>query len=87
MLEWIFLFFPPYALGNGLVELTYNQIYNEFFDGSQSPLEMEVMGMNVLILGMQTVVFFLINMALEYGICCSTSRYCLCYFSKLRYST
>ena len=75
MLEWIFLFFPPYALGNGLVELTYNQIYNEFFDGSQSPLEMEVMGMNVLILGLQTVVFFLFNIALEYGMFSNRTKY------------
>lgn len=71
ILHHIFLFLPPYALGEGLVLIVINQIKADVFllfdeDVYVNPLKWEVIGVNLTILAFETIFFFVLNLALEY---------------------
>ena len=66
--------FPPYALGNGLLHLSLNQMYGEVMatlnggtDGDHQfdPFSWDVIGLNLCFLAAETVFFFTLNLAIE----------------------
>ena len=72
ILEIVLLLLPPYALSGGFLKLTENQIYNDLFqqysdddEGYVNPFSSEVLGRNLLALGLETLFFLLINFIIE----------------------
>ena len=68
----MFLVFPPFALGDGLLTLTLNQaryeLMEEFSDEDtyENPLQWNLLGLNIFVMVIQTLIFHLLNLALEY---------------------
>ena len=72
VLEVVLLLLPPYALSGGFLKLTENQIYNDLFkqysdedEGYVNPFSSEVLGRNLLALGLETLIFLVINFIIE----------------------
>ena len=72
ILEIVLLLLPPYALSGGFLKLTENQIYNDLFqqysdddEGYVNPFSSEVLGRNLLALGLETLFFLVINFIIE----------------------
>lgn len=72
ILNKVFLVFPPFALGDGLLTLTLNQaryeLMEDFFDEDtyENPLQWNLLGLNIFVMVIQTLIFHLLNLALEY---------------------
>jgi len=68
----IFLVFPPFALGDGLLTLTVNQATADIMkdwigeDSYENPFEWQHLGLNIFVLSLQTFLFHLLNISLEY---------------------
>ena len=72
VLEVVLLIFPPYALGGGFLSIATEQIradlFNEFTDMPNSaadPFSWAVAGRNMVVLGLEAIIFFLLNLAWE----------------------
>ncbi|XP_059086217.1 retinal-specific phospholipid-transporting ATPase ABCA4-like [Tigriopus californicus] len=73
VLNVIFKFVPAYALGGGLLSMASNYITSELLesamynsDGYKSPFSFDVIGLNILILCLETFFFFGLNLVVEY---------------------
>lgn len=70
-LNYLFLFIPPYALGDGLLDLASNQLQADVYetigqDTYENPLQWKLMGRNVIYMACETVLFFILNIVIEY---------------------
>uniref|UniRef100_A0A8C3VSL4 ATP binding cassette subfamily A member 7 n=1 Tax=Catagonus wagneri TaxID=51154 RepID=A0A8C3VSL4_9CETA len=71
ILKWVFLIFPHFCLGRGLIDMVRNQAMADAFerlgDGHfQSPLRWEVVGKNLLAMAIQGPVFLLFTLLLQF---------------------
>jgi hypothetical protein len=77
VLSWIYLFFPPYALGNGLLNMSRNQVFSDVMDSLATssseqatyykmPLGWDVLGINLCFLVAETIFFFTLNLVIEF---------------------
>lgn len=70
-LRYAFLAFPQYAFAGGLVDLTKNYVQAEIFlrfgdDTYVDPFGTEILGLNLVVLGVQGVFFFCVNLVFEW---------------------
>ncbi|XP_033096938.1 ATP-binding cassette sub-family A member 2-like isoform X2 [Anneissia japonica] len=67
-----FLMFPNYCLGKGLMDLAYNEFWNEFYykigeeDKAKMPFEWDVMTRMYVIMGIEGLAAFIFTILLEY---------------------
>ncbi|KAL1791150.1 ATP-binding cassette sub-family A member 13 [Sigmodon hispidus] len=78
VLKWVFIIFPQFCLGQGLIELCYNQIkydltHNFGIDSYVSPFEMDFLGWIFMNLALQGTVLLLLRI-LIHGDCLRWSR-------------
>ncbi|XP_031293899.2 phospholipid-transporting ATPase ABCA7 isoform X6 [Camelus dromedarius] len=71
ILKWVFLIFPHFCLGRGLIDMVRNQAMADAFerlgDGQfQSPLRWEVVGKNLLAMVVQGPIFLLFTLLLQH---------------------
>ena len=71
ILRVVFLVFPQYCLGRGLIDMTRNQIVSDAFaifgeDYFENPLNWDIVGRNMFALFLQGVIMFTLNLAIEY---------------------
>ncbi|KAK3588930.1 hypothetical protein CHS0354_023690 [Potamilus streckersoni] len=64
IVKYVFLIFPPYCLGEGLIMLTENQIQSEIFarfgtDSYKSPFSFDLIGWNLVAMAIEGFVFFI----------------------------
>ncbi|XP_064616373.1 ATP-binding cassette sub-family A member 2-like [Liolophura sinensis] len=70
-LKNVFLLFPNYCLGRGLMDLGFNEYKNDFFfktgqyNQIQSPFQWDLTGRNLVAMGVMGLVFFIITILLE----------------------
>ncbi|XP_021342260.1 ATP-binding cassette sub-family A member 7-like isoform X2 [Mizuhopecten yessoensis] len=76
LLKKVFLIFPQYCLGRGLMDMSTNQLYAEAnaefgfsSGGPPSPFEFDQVGKNLLALFIVGLVFFIFNILIEYNFC------------------
>jgi ATP-binding cassette subfamily A (ABC1) protein 2 len=68
----LFLIFPPYCLGRGLIDIAYNDYYNEFYAKTgqthkiRSPFEWDIASQKLLVMGVVGVLAWLFTLLLEY---------------------
>lgn len=79
IIERVFLIFPQFCLGNGLVKLSANQlqadVYDRFdIDKYVDPFTFEMLGWNLVAMGIQGFVFMIINLIIE-ARPCQSSRF------------
>ncbi|KAK3588921.1 hypothetical protein CHS0354_023682 [Potamilus streckersoni] len=65
IVKYVFLIFPPYCLGEGLIKLTENQIQSEIFarfgtDSYKSPFSFDLIAWNLVAMAIEGFVFFII---------------------------
>nr|XP_044991908.1 ATP-binding cassette sub-family A member 13 [Jaculus jaculus] len=70
VLKWVFTIFPQFCLGQGLIELCYNQIkydltYNFGIDSYVSPFTMNFLGWIFVVLALQGTVLLLLRILLH----------------------
>lgn len=71
VLRYLFLVFPPFALVQGIIEAGKNyiqaQIFSHFGDDTYvNPFSIDVMGLHLIVLAVEGVVFFVLNIFLEH---------------------
>eukprot|EP01134_Creolimax_fragrantissima_P001244 CFRG1244T1 len=80
ILQWVFLIFPQYCLGRGLMDVSYNYVFGEISDvlatndlysggfsyEKQNPLVWSVVGRNIVFLIFEGLIFFGIVLLIEY---------------------
>ncbi|XP_060082289.1 phospholipid-transporting ATPase ABCA1-like [Ylistrum balloti] len=83
LLKKVFLVFPQYCLGRGLMDMSTNQLYAEAnaefgfsSGGPPSPFEFDQVGKNLVAMFIVGVVFFTFNVLLEYNFCISRGKKC-----------
>lgn len=81
VLKWVFTIFPQFCLGQGLIELCYNQIkydltHNFGIDSYVSPFEMNFLGWIFVELALQGTILLLLRI-LVHGDLLRWSRYVL----------
>ncbi|XP_077864040.1 phospholipid-transporting ATPase ABCA1-like [Saccoglossus kowalevskii] len=72
VLKKVFLIFPHFCLGRGLLDMATNQLYADAFaqfgeDIFTSPFDWSICGKNLLCLGIEGFVFFGIVLLIQYG--------------------
>ena len=72
----VFLVLPQFALGDGLVRLSYNQFLTEIFqrfnvDNYKDPFTFDQIGWNLVALGIQGLVLFILNLIIDSQGCVS----------------
>ncbi|XP_074655833.1 ATP-binding cassette sub-family A member 2-like [Tubulanus polymorphus] len=71
-LKMIFLMFPNYCLGRGLMDIAFNEYHNEYyfktgqFDRIKSPFGWELMSRNLVAMAVMGMIFFIITLLCEY---------------------
>ena len=70
-LNYVFLLLPPFALGNGLLDLAYNQVLADAFSAAgqasdHDPLDWYFAGRCIFFMASETLLFFILNLAIEY---------------------
>jgi hypothetical protein len=71
-LKTVFLIFPPYCLGRGLIDIAYNDYYNTFYmktgqmSRMRSPLEWDITTRNLLAMACIGCVSWVFTLLLEY---------------------
>ncbi len=78
ILRYVFLIFPQFCLGDGMVTMSYNQmmtnVYARFdIDKYTSPFTFEMIGWHLVSLGIQGIFYFILVLMLEINTC-SRSR-------------
>ncbi|KAM9650814.1 LOW QUALITY PROTEIN: ATP-binding cassette sub-family A member 13 [Trichechus inunguis] len=73
VLKWVFTIFPQFCLGQGLIELCYNQIkydltHNFGIDSYVSPFEMNFLGWIFVVLAFQGTVLLLLRLLLHWDL-------------------
>lgn len=72
-LKNVFLAFPPYCLGRGLIDIAYNDYYNSFYAKTgqlskmRSPFEWDITTRNLVAMACIGVVSFVFTLLLEYN--------------------
>ncbi|XP_070532576.1 ATP-binding cassette sub-family A member 2-like [Ptychodera flava] len=72
ILHDVFMVFPNYCLGRGLMDIAYNDYFNEYyykigeFDKMRSPLEWELTARMLTIMAIEGLIFFGITVLCEY---------------------
>lgn len=79
ILQKVLLIFPQYALGDGLVKLSYNQFMSEIFerfglDNYKNPFTFEMIAWHMVALAVEGTVFFILALIADTRGCVS-SRY------------
>ena len=72
-LNRIFVIFPPFSLGSGLLQLISNEIKTELFDEFgvdvyESPVRWQMLGTNLAVMAFETLLFLAIKIAMEYNL-------------------
>lgn len=73
VISYVFLLIPSFALGDGLMDLTTNQLLSSIYESLGEsgmytwPLEWKLIGRNICFLAIETILFGLLNLAIEYG--------------------
>ncbi len=68
----LFLIFPPYCLGRGLIDIAYNDYYNEFYTKTgqthkiRSPFEWDIASEKLLVMAIIGVLAWVFTLLLEY---------------------
>ncbi|WAQ96399.1 ABCAC-like protein [Mya arenaria] len=75
IVHYVFLIFPPYALGSGFLDLIDNQlrtiIYRRFdVEVYQNPFTFDMIGWNLVFMGIEAVLFFIIAVVMDTRCCC-----------------
>ncbi|KAL3877832.1 hypothetical protein ACJMK2_035476, partial [Sinanodonta woodiana] len=78
IVKYVFLIFPPFCLGDGLIMLTANQIQSEIFarfgtDSYKSPFSFDLIAWNLVAMAIEGFVFFIILFFSEAR--CELTRY------------
>ncbi|CAH1795290.1 unnamed protein product [Owenia fusiformis] len=79
VMQYVLLIFPQYCLGAGLVDLTKNQLIADIFirfdtDRYVNPFSFDMIGWHLVALGIEGLVFFIINLLIEVrSSCCMPS--------------
>ncbi|VTJ88282.1 Hypothetical predicted protein, partial [Marmota monax] len=73
VLKWVFTIFPQFCLGQGLIELCYNQIkydltHNFGIDSYVSPFEMDFLGWIFVVLASQGTILLLLRILLHWDL-------------------
>ncbi|XP_052268700.1 uncharacterized protein LOC127870080 [Dreissena polymorpha] len=76
--HYVFLIFPPYALASGFMDLIENQvrttIYKRFdYDAYNRPFTLEMIGWNLIAMGIETFVFFVLTIVMDLKCCCGSN--------------
>ncbi|KAL4240022.1 ATP-binding cassette sub- A member 12 [Mactra antiquata] len=76
VLQYVFLIFPPYALGAGLLDLISNQVRTEIYSRFKTdvyidPFTFDMVGWNLFALGVEGFIFFVITIWMDSTFCCS----------------
>ncbi|KAH3873422.1 hypothetical protein DPMN_036657 [Dreissena polymorpha] len=76
--HYVFLIFPPYALASGFMDLIENQvrttIYERFdYDAYNRPFTLEMIGWNLIAMGIETFVFFVLTIVMDLKCCCGSN--------------
>ena len=72
MMKSLFLIFPPYCLGRGLIDIAYNDYYNTFYlktgqlNKIRSPFEWDITTRNLLAMAIICVLSWVFTLLLEY---------------------
>ncbi len=72
MMKSLFLIFPPYCLGRGLIDIAYNDYYNTFYlktgqlNKIRSPFEWDITTRNLLAMALIGVLSWVFTLLLEY---------------------
>lgn len=72
-LKSLFLAFPPYCLGRGLIDIAYNDYYNSFYSKTgqlskiKSPFEWDITTRNLVAMACIGIVSFVFTLLLEYN--------------------
>ena len=72
VLRPIFLIFPPYAFGGGLIAMTTNQVQSELMsqynsDSYKHPLSWDILGLHICIMLSEAVIFHFLHLMIEFG--------------------
>ena len=72
-LNRIFVVFPPFSLGSGLLQLISNEIKTELFedfgvDAYESPIRWQMIGTNLAVMAFETLFFLAVKIAMEYNL-------------------
>nr|XP_006817327.1 PREDICTED: ATP-binding cassette sub-family A member 2-like [Saccoglossus kowalevskii] len=71
-LNAIFLMFPNYCLGRGLMDVAYNDYFNEYyyrigaFDKMHTPFEWQLTSRMLVVMAIEGLVFFVLTLLIEY---------------------
>uniref|UniRef100_A0A8C0G716 ATP binding cassette subfamily A member 13 n=1 Tax=Chelonoidis abingdonii TaxID=106734 RepID=A0A8C0G716_CHEAB len=81
ILKWAFVVFPPFCLGQGLLELSYNQIKFDLtssfgIDSYVSPFEMNFLGWIFLAMALQGTVILLLRVLLHWDLLQKPRSHC-----------
>lgn len=79
-MRYIFLLFPPYALGGGLLDLIDNQIKTVIFerfntDVYESPFTFDMLGWHMFVMGVEGCIFLILTIWLDMRFCCKRLVY------------
>ena len=72
MLKQVFLIFPNYCLGRGLIDIAFNEYRNEYFfkvgeySKMLSPFEWKIMARNLVAMAAMGVIFSIITLLCEF---------------------
>lgn len=72
MMKSVFLIFPPYCLGRGLIDIAYNDYYNTFYlktgqlNKMRSPFEWDITTRNLIAMASVGVLSWVFTLLLEY---------------------
>ncbi|CAH1785688.1 unnamed protein product [Owenia fusiformis] len=73
VLKCVFLLFPNYSLGRGLMDVAFNEYRNDYFfktgqyDQMKSPFEWNLMARNLVAMACMGCIFFIITLICEYN--------------------
>lgn len=72
MLSYVFLVFPPYAVGGGLLKLTTNQVQSELLaefgiESYENPLNWNILGFHIFVLLSEAMLFHALHLFIEFG--------------------
>ena len=77
VIQYVFLIFPQFCLGSGLLKLTLNQVQSEILAGFgedtyKSPFGFDMLAWNLIALAVEGAVFFIITLMQEIPSCTTT---------------
>ena len=91
LMKSMFLIFPPYCLGRGLIDIAYNDYYNTFYlktgqlNKIRSPFEWDITARNFIAMACIGVISWVFTLLLEYDF--FKFKWCKCWSRRERVNT